>query len=297
MPREMEIEQGAQPDAEARRPAQAASTWQLPPPWQFPQRGDGGVGAAWQPTQWGPQGAHNAAERVKLAPLWTSDVDNWFTLTESAFNRAGIAEARLKFDLVLPALSEETLERCRGVLRTVNSTADPYGDLKKRLRQIYAPEPVDLCLKILHSPELGARRPSQMLDGLLALLPPGEPDGLLFRTVFLTRLPDEIQDQVSAQAKVLTTVQLGELADSLWFARNQRLHGRKGKAGVSAVQEVEDLEEVVAALSVQPKRKQQSKKPARKGNKTAYFCHRHATYGPAAFSCDSPTTCQWSGNE
>ena len=62
-----------------------------------------------------------------------------------------------------------------------------------------------------------------MMESMLALLPPGELDGLLFKTIFLARLPSKIRGHVAAQFGTLTSRQMGALADNLWFAGKQPL--------------------------------------------------------------------------
>ena len=145
-------------------------------------------------------------------------------------------DSRLRFDLVLTALPEEAIEQIRSLLHTVDQLEQPYVDLKARLLKIYTPKPLDQCFKILYASELqGDRRPSQMLESLLALLPPGEVDGLLFKTIFLTKLPSDIRDHVAAQLENLSSREMGRLADNWWFARNQRLYGEKSRVPVAAV--------------------------------------------------------------
>ena len=66
------------------------------------------------PPGWAPAASqHTAPTKVKLPPFWTRDSRSWFTLAESTFNRSGIADTRLRFDLVLPALPEEVIEQLR----------------------------------------------------------------------------------------------------------------------------------------------------------------------------------------
>ena len=48
-----------------------------------------------------------APPKVKLPPFWPKDPNSWFTLAESTFKRHNVANSRLRFDLVLPALAEE----------------------------------------------------------------------------------------------------------------------------------------------------------------------------------------------
>ena len=56
-------------------------------------------------------------------------------------------------------------------------------DLKAGLLKLFTPNPVDNCLKLIHGPELGDRRPIQLMEAMLALLPPGAEDDILFNTL------------------------------------------------------------------------------------------------------------------
>ena len=67
------------------------------------------------PPAW-PQAAtqHVAQLKVKLPAFWTKDTGSWFMLTESTFNRSRVVVSGLRFDLVLPALSEEAIKQVHG---------------------------------------------------------------------------------------------------------------------------------------------------------------------------------------
>ncbi len=52
--------------------------------------------------------------KVKLLAFWTKDTGSWFMLTESTFNRSRVVVSGLRFDLVLPALSEEAIKQVHG---------------------------------------------------------------------------------------------------------------------------------------------------------------------------------------
>ena len=62
----------------------------------------------------------------------------------------------------------------------VHNLDHPYVALKARLLQLLTPKPAYTCLELIFSGELGDRRPSQLMETMLALLPPGEEDGILF---------------------------------------------------------------------------------------------------------------------
>ena len=66
--------------------------------------------------------------------------------------------------------------------------------LKVRLLDLFTPKLMDQFLKLSFGGELGDRRPSQLMEYMLALLPPVEK---LFKTLFLT---SEVRDHVVASA-------------------------------------------------------------------------------------------------
>ena len=126
------------------------------------------------PPTWTPAHAqqHVGQTKVKLPPFWPKDPGSWFTLAESTFDRHNVVDSRLRFNLVLPVLPEEVIEQIRGVLRAVAHLEHPYVDLKARLLQLLTPKPANTCLKLIHGRELGDRRPTQLMETLLALMPP-----------------------------------------------------------------------------------------------------------------------------
>ena len=70
--------------------------------------------------------------RVKLVPLWTQKVRTWFTLAEWSFQTAYVVDSRMKLNLVLAALSEETLDCVKALVQMPEQLADPYQNDKHR---------------------------------------------------------------------------------------------------------------------------------------------------------------------
>ena len=74
-------------------------------PFFFPRHG----GFPWQ-QQHMIQQPQPQPHGVKLVPLLTQKVRTWFTLAELSFQTAYVVDSRMKFNLVLAALSEEALD-------------------------------------------------------------------------------------------------------------------------------------------------------------------------------------------
>jgi hypothetical protein len=250
--------------------------------------------------------------KVTLSPFWQHKPRQWFDLSESTFNRFGIFNSRHRYDVVLPALGDDVVDRLSGTMAAAVMSADPYQVLKDRLVELFTPDEFDQGYKLLYSPELGDRRPSEMMDWMLTTLPPDEQgEHLLMKCIFLTRLPDDIRSLVQTQAKVMECRPLAAFADQLWIARNSK----KSMKPVMAVMETprESLEErmakldgLVAAMAVSKPAKKGGRRPkkgsggggpaAGGGEKREYLCRRHAGFGDRAYRCDDPEYCAWSGN-
>ena len=192
----------------------------------------------------------------------------------------------MKFNLVLAALSEETLDRVKALVEMLEQLADPYQALRHRLIDVYEPDVRAQASRILHMRELGDM---QLMDNMLALLPNGEQPGILFNSVYLARLPGDMRDHVQARAAELECRDLAALADNIWRARVARKPS--AVATVTSVEDTEEGEAAVAAISAR-KRGQQPKKHA-KGNDFRQIRWKHAKYGEKANSCVDTNICSW----
>jgi len=188
------------------------------------------------------------------------------------------------YDCVLVALPVTTLKSIRDVVRTADNAADPYEQIKQRLLNSFAPSTWQLVYKIIHHPQLGDMRPSQLMDSMMALLPPDEPPGLLFQGLFLERLPAEMRDILSA-GEFDSTRELAEQADKIWDARQ----ARGETAIINAVREKSPGRRGRQFRRHSPGRRDRDSTP---GNNN--LCYYHRNYGKKAHQCRPP--CDWQGN-
>ena len=244
--------------------------------------------------------------RANLKPLWTHNIRTWFSLAEATLEQCNINNSRMKFNLVLPALSEDTLERVKAIVNMPEQQADPYMALRARLFEIYEPDEWECAARLLHMRELGDMKPSQLMDAMLALLPDDELPGVLFKSVFLARLPGDMRDHVQAHARRLSPRELAHLADTIWQSRNAAKANvlaslRTAPPTTPADESAEDLEETVAALNInrkqQPTKKTfkrpQPRKGKQKSRKSQLVCWRHLQYGKEAHSCADVDNCSY----
>ena len=78
-------------------------------------------------------------------------------------------------------------------------------------------------------------------------------DDILFKTLYVTKLPKEVRGHVLANGMHLDSRELSELADDLWCGLNERHSGAKSHHVAAAVpDDGKELAEAEAVLNVQP---------------------------------------------
>lgn len=222
---------------------------------------------------------------VKLPDFWTEDPDLWFLHAESAFRNAQISQSQTKFDHVVQKLPQNIMVSVRSLIMTASSSATPYEDLKAKLVSSYTLTRWQRVAKVIHHPALGDRRPTAMMDSMLALLPEDEVPGSLFLGLFLERLPVEMRDHLVAQ-DFKNPSELALHADKLWDARR-----------------VQPVDPLLAAATVPPSspsrsRGRGSSSPVRRsqtpGPSNTTECYFHRRFGLNANNCRPP--CSFQGN-
>jgi hypothetical protein len=119
---------------------------------------------------------------VKLPEFWTADPNTWFSQAEASFCCSNVTASYTKYDHVLMKLPCDAYEQLKA------RRTDSYA--KTRWRQVFA---------LIDLPALGDRRPSHLMDEMLALLPTGSnKDDSMFLGLFLRKLPTTIRDHLAA---------------------------------------------------------------------------------------------------
>ncbi len=233
----------------------------------------------------GAQPAPVAAVSVKLPEFWSSNPSMWFAQVEASFRRARITVSQTKYDYVFEKLPERVLPSVQDVVAAVNdATPDPYALLKARLCSSFGRNKWQLAYALLDHPDLGDRRPSALMDDMLALLPHGDLADVKFLAMFIRRLPQHMQDHLGTK-EFASARAMAEHADLLWDSRGSR--------PVTA-----------AAVQVAPPARRQSPVGGRRRSPSsnrrsqtpgpAKICWAHRKYGADARTCRLP--CGFSGN-
>jgi hypothetical protein len=228
---------------------------------------------------------------VKLPDFYMADPEMWFTQADSMFRRANIRDSLTKYDYALQRLPCEVLTSVRELARRVRTGVvdDPYGELEAKLTASFQKSPWQRTFELLDMPDLGDRRPSVLMDAMLALLPDDVEPNRLFLALFLRRLPVDLRDHLAA-LDLKTPADMAAAANRLFDSRPQG-------AAVTAVSSTR------AGRSPSPAGRNRS--PARRNDRRRRqqssrradgngLCYYHDNFGKKAVKCQPP--CAWPGN-
>ena len=180
---------------------------------------------------------------------------------------------------------------------------DAYKRLRERLTASYSKTRWQQAFALIKHPDLGDRRPSQLMNEMLALLPAGDTgDSTIFLALFLLRLPVSMRDHLGA-ADFKTAAEMAARADTLWDAR-------AGESTVSSLSAPVDAVTARAPSARSPVRNRRcspdhcqqtggrrNRRPTpgpRDSTRSSSLCYYHENYGQKAHKCEAP--CTWSGN-
>ena len=256
-------------------------------------------------------------QRCKLPEFWPANPVLWFARAEFNFEVAQVTGEREKFMHTANALPYDALTPVADLV-TQPPLYRPYQQLKERLLLSHQLTVVQMAEKILEMPELGDRRPSQLLAAMMEFCPEGETNTAFFRASFLRRLPKEIRVLLADEVR-------GNLKDMAVRADELFQHHRSSPMAAVTPEVDLELAEAVAALGIKTGKagfKGKKKEGFSKGSggaggggaggggtggggtggsgsgggRSYFICDRHWKYAAKAFRCDAPGKCQWSEN-
>ena len=212
---------------------------------------------------------------IQLPGFWKDDPEAWFTSAESQFAIKGITQQVTKFHYVISKLEPQAVSSLVGSVRalvtgTPKEEDNPYKQVKDELIKLYGLSDEQRAARILDTSGLGDKKPSEVMNQMLALLGDRSADFLL-RHLFLSRLPEQVRGPISSLHKDLSG--LGKEADRVWLA-------------TSNCQTVASVQNEVQAVRQKPA-------SSKTDDSSAGECWYHRTYGEKARKCIPP--CNWAG--
>ena len=244
---------------------------------------------------------------VKLPEFIESSPQTWWLTCMSVFEAKKVTKELERYHHLIAALPSSVTVKLLDVLSYENTEEkEEKGErlefLKTRLMELYAPSEFDSYQRLQQVPTLQpGQKPSALYANMRSLLPHdiGNIDNtFLFRMMYLSKLPANLQSLVQAQGKRPVS-QMAAFADTVAMA-----HGKPSlpvqTASLSWVEEMEAAErEAEAAQAVQAVRinKRVNKKKSAENN--AGLCFYHNKFGPKAEKCEgqgcklAPPTTVW----
>lgn len=215
------------------------------------------------------------AVSTKLPQFWHGRPKVWFITAEAEFDNKNITADDTKYRYVVMALGLEVASRVSDFLEDP-PTKDKYAALKKRLIEEYSLQPMAKAKRLANPPELGDKKPSQLMSSMLDLAEGGVEKTPLFKWLFIQRMPQEIHPLLESHNEE-NMREFAKFAD--------RLH-EMARPTISAVQvpsENFDSVELNATSFGQNTT----------GNRRR-LCYAHYRYGENARQCKAP--CGWISN-
>lgn len=158
------------------------------------------------------------AVSLKLPAFWTSQPQVWFEQAEAQFHIRQITADATKYYYVVSALDQEAAGHIIDYLRQPPAD-DKYKGIKNLLNKTFGLGRRARAAKLLHMDGLGDRKPSILMNEMLALLD-GHKPCLLFEQIFLEQMPDDIR-LLLADDDFTDPRLLAARADVLWQAKQQ----------------------------------------------------------------------------
>lgn len=252
---------------------------------------------------------------LKIPPFWPADPQIWFAQVEAQFNTRGIRAEKTMFDYIVASLAPEFAQEVRDLI-LAPPTHTPYTTLKKQLISRTAASEQRRLQQLLHSEELGDRKPTQLLRRIEQLL--GDKlhtiDAGFIRELFLQRLPSNVR-MVLASSPDTNLQSLATLADKVMEVATP--HSTISSVSTSPDSTIDSLRSEIADLRrliekhIRPKPSfhHRSRTPSRgppsrgrsptpappQSDEQSTLCWYHLHFGSNAQKCRPP--CKYSGND
>ena len=153
---------------------------------------------------------------LKLPEFWETSPAAWFAHTESQFDLHGIVDDDRRYHHVVAALPSSVATKIVGLL-TRPPAHGKYGTLKSQLLYNFSLSDTKRVEELFALNGLGGRKPSQLMEHMLALLGDNEP-GFLFTHLFLRQLPVSVRSAL-ADVPVEDLRAFAMEADTFWIAQ------------------------------------------------------------------------------
>ena len=248
-----------------------------------------------EPTAQEPAAAYAIA--LKLPDFWPSDPELWFAQVEALFEAQKITQPKTKFAHIVRVLPARYASEVRDII--LRPPEQPYLAIKAALQKRVCLSRRQQLQQLLHTEELGDRKPSQLLRHMLKLRggTTAEADGdEIFREIFLQKLPISVRTTLAIH-KEKPLGDLADMADNMVEVQGpQAAHGRIDQVQ-QETSEIASIHSEIQKLwrAIQSPQKPQQERSSSVGN--TGLCWYHERFGNKASKCREPCSFKASGND
>ena len=206
----------------------------------------------------------------KCPKFWEQEPAAWFMVFRGHYEGRNLDQLAL-FKALLPLLPALAVSLCRPLVTLPTPTV--MDDAQRLLLAHYELGPMERGRALVQCSSLGDRTPREMLQYMRSLQP-GEQEGVMFRYVFVSLLPDVVREVVSSIES------LDDMALTAGNILQANVASTPRIAAVAIDQEPAAPLVASASASLRP--------PA---SSSSRLCRLHAKYGQDAIRCDRPSVC------
>jgi len=211
---------------------------------------------------------------IKLPTFWTTSPEAWFVLAEAQFAIRNITNQETQYYHVVASLDTATANRALSIL-TSPPLQEKYTTLKNFLLSSFSLSEEERAMALLNMNNLGDKKPSELMDEMLALLGDHKPC-FLFKHIFLAQLPNTVRVPL-AMSPTKDYRALAQEADRLLLATRDQ-----GSTVMTAHQ--------VAANVSSSKRIRKNCNKQSQSIRNSTSCYFHRKFGSLARQCVQPCT-------
>ena len=211
----------------------------------------------------------------KCPKFWDQEPAAWFMVFRGHYEGRNLSQLAL-FKALLPLLPALAVSLCRPLVTAPTPTV--MDDAQQLLLQHYELSPMERGRTLVNCTSLGDRTPREMLQYMRSLQP-GEPEGVMFRYVFVSLLPDVICEVVSS---------MDSLDDMAATAGNILQSNVASTARVCAVAQ-DPLQDLSSQSDPQVLAVAAARRPS--PSPSSRLCRLHTKYGRDVVRCDRPSSC------
>lgn len=148
---------------------------------------------------------------VKVPPFWPEEPEIWFAQVEGQFAISGVTSDITKFNYIIGHLDNQYSREVKDII--INPPAiNKYQKLKTELVKRLSDTKEKKAKQLMMYEELGDRKPSQFLRHLKGLAGSSVTDEFM-KTIWISRLPVNIQTVLAGQPAATSLDDLSDLAD------------------------------------------------------------------------------------